>query len=349
MHSDPSTDVYSPDEIALAAGVPLEAVCAAIGSWDALVPFAQAVEIGRGLAAAEKAGSGALPLRPLFSIFSPETSPTRSQSLRLIVSSTLHLAVLAMFAVTVGLTPKAATLPIGEHHPESMRLAFLPTVGPGGGGGGGGLLQKATAPRAQREGKNQLSSPLPARVPPKPLEPALTRPEPKPAPLEAERLPPLVAPVLAVPSDTRNRTGVLDQAKAEADSHGSGRDGGSGTGVGTGIGEGAGPGIGPGSGGGIGGGPYRPGSGIAPPRVLREVKADYTEEARRRGLEGDVVLEIVVQSDGSVGDAKVLQGLGAGLSERAMQAVRQWRFAPAVRQGVPIAVIVEVAVEFKLR
>ena len=63
------------------------------------------------------------------------------------------------------------------------------------------------------------------------------------------------------------------------------------------------------------------------------MKPIYTDEARRRTIEGDVVLEIVVRRDGSVGDVRVLQGLGGGLNERAMQAVRQWRFAPARRLG----------------
>jgi TonB family protein len=60
-------------------------------------------------------------------------------------------------------------------------------------------------------------------------------------------------------------------------------------------------------------------------------------------------LEIVVRRDGSVGDVKVIEGLGGGLSERAVQAVRQWRFSPARRLETPVDVIVEVAVEFKLR
>jgi TonB family protein len=102
-------------------------------------------------------------------------------------------------------------------------------------------------------------------------------------------------------------------------------------------------------GGGTGGGPYRPGSGIEAPRLLKEVKADYTDEARRRNLQGDVVLEIVVRRDGSVGDVTVLKGLGSGLDQRAVAAVRQWRFAPASRRGTPVDVIVEVAVEFTLR
>ena len=56
-----------------------------------------------------------------------------------------------------------------------------------------------------------------------------------------------------------------------------------------------------------------------------------------------------MRSDGSVGDVKVLQGLGGGLDERAIQAVRQWRFAPARRRGAAVDVVVEVSVEFKLR
>jgi protein TonB len=79
------------------------------------------------------------------------------------------------------------------------------------------------------------------------------------------------------------------------------------------------------------------------------VKPDYTDEARRRGIEGDVLIEIVVRRDGSVGNVRLLQGLGAGLDQRAMDAVRQWRFRPAERFGTPVDVMVEVAVEFKLR
>ena len=82
---------------------------------------------------------------------------------------------------------------------------------------------------------------------------------------------------------------------------------------------------------------------------MREVKADYTEDARRRGLEGEVVMEIVVTRDGTIGDVKLLRRLGGGLDERAIQAVRQWRFAPATLKGVPVDVMVEVAVEFRLR
>jgi TonB family protein len=190
---------------------------------------------------------------------------------------------------------------------------------------------------------------VPVRLPPRPIEPVAAPPEPKPAPLASEPLPIVVAPIVSAPADSRNRVGILMQTNAEADSHGPGRANGVGSGTGTGVGEGDGAGIGRGSGGGIGGGPYRGGSGIEPPRLLQEVKADYTEEARQRRIVGDVILEIVVRKDGTVGDVKVLQGLGSGLNDRAVQAVRQWRFAAARRQGTPVDVIVEVAVEFKIR
>lgn len=116
-----------------------------------------------------------------------------------------------------------------------------------------------------------------------------------------------------------------------------------------GTGQGEGPGIDEGTGGGAGGGPFRPGSGIDPPRLLQEVKAAYTDEARRRGVTGVAVLEIVVRSDGSVGDVRLLRGLGAGLDEQAAAAVRKWRFAPARRLGAPVDVIVEVEIAFSMR
>jgi protein TonB len=160
--------------------------------------------------------------------------------------------------------------------------------------------------------------------------------------------PPLIAPVARAPADAADLPGLVDAAASMA-SNGPGTGGGTGTGQGTGAGEGAGAGIGQGSLTGTGGGPYRPGSGITAPVLHREVKPLYTEEARRRGIEGDVVMEVVVRSDGSVGDMRILQGLPGGLDGRAAQAVRQWSFAPARRFGTPVDVLVEVAVEFRLR
>ncbi len=335
----PQTDVYSIREVALAAGVREEQVVAYLGARPRYLGHAEAVRVGSALVLATR-GRGP---KPLFATFGGAAHDLRSRPV-FAASSTVHATVFAvlLFAGTFDLAPRLSH-DAAPPQTDLMRLVFLATPGPGGGGGGGGLREPVAPPKAMREGRQKTSSPVP---PVKPIAPA---PAPTPPPIASEPLPTLIAPIVSSPADRENRVGVLDQTTSQNEVHGPGTGGGTGSGQGTGAGAGSGPGIGPGSGGGTGGGPYRPGSGIAPPRLLREVKADYTEDARRRGLSGEVVLEIVVRSDGSVGDVKVLQGLGSGLDQRAIDAVRQWRFAPAQKQGTPVDVLVEVAVEFKLR
>ena len=352
MGSASGHDRYSPREVALAAGVPEADVLAALGHARGLIPHDKAVQLGRLLVQRAAGGAQRSTARSLFGMFSEAGPAARPAGLPLALSSTLHasLVAVAVFLATFNLSPRAASLRPNDRPADPMRLVFVATPGPGGGGGGGGLLQKPPPPRARREGRSAISSPIPPRREPKPLRPIPAPPEPLPTPvLKAEPLPAVVAPIVIAPADTRTRPGVLEQTTAGSESHGPGSGGGAGTGAGTGLGAGDGRGVGPGSGGGTGGGPYRPGSGIEPPRLLREVKADYTEDARQRGVTGDVVLEIVVRRDGSVGDVTVLHGLAAGLNDRAVQAVRQWRFTPARRHGAAVDLIVEVAVEFKLR
>lgn len=347
-------DVYSAAEIARAAGVPPSRVEGLIAegrihpvSQDSGVDYfghEQAVVAVRALRA--DGGRSAVMLfenRPDFAHASPR--------LPVAVSSAFHVGVAASFILISSIgSPQAAENERLRLEPVQTRLVFIATPGPGGGGGGGGLRQKAPPPRALRKGKSSLDSPLPVRKAPKAIEPTLEPEPPPPPPVKPEPLPPVVAPVATVAANEQDRAGVIDApAPRESESRGPGAGGGVGTGAGTGLGRGDGAGIGDGSGGGMGGGPYRPGSGILPPRLLREVKAGYTEEARVRNLTGEVVLEIVVRRDGSVGDVKLVSGLPSGLNERAIAAVRQWRFAPATRQGQPVDVVVEVAVEFKLR
>ena len=282
------------------------------------------------------------------SLFAKPEGLERRPGVPLAVSGTLH-AIAAITLVLVTTMGFARPEAVATQADRELRLVFLATPGPGGGGGGGGKKEPTPPPAAERKGISTMRSPLPVRRPPPRVDPPPVVRVSDPPPVKAEPLPPVIAPVVSVPADARDRIGVPVETPKAPESHGPGTDGGTGTGQGTGIGEGSGAGIGPGSGGGTGGGPYRPGSGITPPTVLREVKPDYTEEGRRRGIEGDVVLEIVVRRDGAVGNVRVLQGLGGGLDQRAVDAVRQWRFSPAVRQGTPVDVIVEVAVEFKLR
>jgi TonB family protein len=353
----PLSDVCALDEIARAAGVPLARIedladrsdlpTIEVGgeryvAWTDAVTAVQMLKKQGAFASLGSHGP-----RPLFR---RQSEARRSAGLPIAFSSAVHASVVAASLVltTVGLTPAAPVVETTQQK-VPLRLVFLATPGPGGGGGGGGLKQRTPPPKAERKGVARISSPLPARKQPDPIVPVAKPPEPKPEVLKAEPLKPVVAPVVTAPADTRDRAGVLEQTPAQSESRGPGEGGGVGSGRGTGLGEGDGTGIGAGSGGGTGGGPYRPGSGITPPRLLREVKPDYTEDARQRNVEGEVVMEIVVRQDGSVGDIKIIDGLGYGLNERAMAAVRQWRFSPAQRRGAPVDVLVEVAVEFRLR
>lgn len=349
-------DVFSAEEIARAAGVPLTRVDSLVNAGDlrplrdsdAFFGFSEAVGAVRALRAETVAAlSSPASKAP---IFSQPTFAHASARLPIAVSSMVHAGIVAgvVLVTTLGLPQAASRQQVIRE--QTTRLVFLAQPGPGGGGGGGGLRQRAPAPEAKRKGTRSLNSPIPARKEPDPVVPVEKPVETPPPPPEVEPIPPVVAPVAVVAANDRDQTGVIDTpAPATSESRGPGAGGGAGTGTGTGLGSGNGAGIGAGSGGGMGGGPYRPGSGVTPPRILLEVKADYTEDARKRNIEGEVVLEIVVRRDGTVGDVTLLEGLPSGLSDRAIQAVRQWRFSPARRLGQPVDVIVEVAVEFKLR
>lgn len=74
----------------------------------------------------------------------------------------------------------------------------------------------------------------------------------------------------------------------------------------------------------------------------------YTEPARRAGLQGTVVLECIIGREGSVGNIKVLRGLGLGLTENAVSVVRKWRFKPATLNGKPLEVIYVLTVRYRL-
>jgi TonB family protein len=333
--------MYSLEEVARAAGVS-QAQAKVVAGRDGMFAPSDAIRLGRTLVTHRRAAIN-LAQPALFSRL-PATTSINVRGLPLAVSGSLHVALLASIIFLLGFRTSAEQMPHAGVAPQ-VHLVFLAAPGPGGGGGGGGALQQAPPPKAEKKGRDPIATPIdvaPARRP-------VPTPVPAPKPMVADALPPVVAPIVSAPNDDRDRAALLAQVRSDADSRGQGRAGGVGTGNGTGIGEGDGSGIGPGSGGGTGGGPYRGGSGITPPRVLKEVKADYTEAARQRTLTGEVVLEIVVRRDGSVGDVTLLHGLGYGLDDRAIAAVRQWRFSPAERLGVPVDVIVEVGVEFRLR
>jgi periplasmic protein TonB len=357
---------FSVDEVAEAAGVPVEEAWRLVGLGQAVVfPEGSLVSTGDAVHLVRVLRGD---VRPSLNrvIFNRIPGPSRAKRRSVAASGLLGLygltALVFLLINSLGLmSPVEVVADTKKDAP--VRLVYLMMPGPGGGGGGGGLREPRPAPAARKKAEVTLARKTPSRVPPArprpapPARPAPPKPEariePTPAidkPVTPAPPPPAVqAPVQSIAADPLETIGLPNESPAAAPSRGSGTGGGVGSGSGQGIGEGSGGGIGPGSGGGTGGGPYQPGSGIDPPTLVREVRPSYTDAARRQAIEGDVVLEIVVRQDGSVGTIRVLRTLGAGLEQKAIEAVRQWRFTPARRRGAAVDVVVQVSVEFKLR
>jgi len=121
-----------------------------------------------------------------------------------------------------------------------------------------------------------------------------------------------------------------------------------GNGNGTGIGSGNGSGIGPGSGGNTGGGVMHIGGGVSRPIVLYQVEPEFSEEARKAKFSGSVTVYLYIEPDGTPSHVRVVQGVGMGLDEKAVEAVRQYRFKPAMKDGKPVRVDLYVAVNFQI-
>jgi TonB family protein len=233
----------------------------------------------------------------------------------------------------------AAVLP--DKPPEG--IIWLSEPGPGGGGGGGGNRMKEPPRQAEMPGKDKIT--VPVDKPPKLDVQQVAKNEPPP--IEQLNIP---AKSLAAAQDSL--PGAIEAPPGPPTmSQGSGSGGGAGTGTGTGIGPGTGSGLGPGYGGGTGGGAYRPGNGVTLPRVLREVRPNYTSDAMRAKVQGIVMLECIVKPDGSVGDVQVIRSLDStfGLDQEAIKAAKQWRFAPGTRLGEPVPVLISIELTFTLR
>ena len=204
-----------------------------------------------------------------------------------------------------------------------------------GGGGGGGDRDKleATKGKLPKFAKEQFTPPL---VVVRNENPKLT-----------------VEPTVVVPPEIRmpqigTNLGDPLSGVTGPSSNGTGSGGGIGSGSGGGVGSGRGPGVGPGWGGGIGGGAYRVGGGVSAPRAVFQPDPEYSEEARKAKYQGTVVLWVVVGPDGRCHDMRVQRSLGMGLDEKAMEAVRTWKFEPAKKDGQPVAVQINVEVNFRL-
>ncbi len=95
-------------------------------------------------------------------------------------------------------------------------------------------------------------------------------------------------------------------------------------------------------------GPVYVGGEVLPPRAILKTDPQYTQEARDKGIQGVVVLQVVIDTTGGIKDVKVLKGLPAGLEESAVEAIRAWRFEPATLKGNPVEVYYNLTINFRL-
>ena len=216
-------------------------------------------------------------------------------------------------------------------------LPVLPpskTLSGGGGGGGDRDKLQASEGRLPKQSMQQFTPPMVVVRNPDPKLPVPpTIVVPPDIHLQQPNLPDLGDPLSHLPS---------------VPSNGTGSGGGIGSGRGGGVGSGEGPGFGPGHGGGTGGGAFHVGGGVSAPKQIYAPDPEYSEEARKVKHMGTVVLWLIVGSDGKPRDIRVARTLGLGLDEKAIEAVKTWIFEPAYKDGKPVAVQINVEVNFHL-
>ncbi len=258
-------------------------------------------------------------------------------------SVVIHVAILglvlgsAMFGheVVQHVKPRE-TVTLIAPSPDSYALPVAKKIASGGGGGGAHDVLPAPKGKLPKVALQQITPPqiiVRKEAPKLAVEPTVVVP---PQVRMAENHIPTLGDPVAAP---------LPSAPP---SNGTGSGGGIGSGSGGGVGVGHGPGVGEGSGGGIGGGVYKVGGGISAPQAIATPDPEYTEEARNAKTQGMCVLALIVDEQGHPRDIRVVRGLGFGLDQKAVEAVKQWRFQPALKDGRPVNVQIRVEVGFRL-
>lgn len=250
-----------------------------------------------------------------------------------------HIAMAIVVVLTLRFMPRPQ---VTEILPERLPsdIIWLAEEGPGGGGGGGGDNTPEPAKKVELPGREKVSVPVEVEPEPVKQEPQVEEPQQQ-----------MLIPAVQTAAAPIEAPGAIVAESPASTSAGSGSGGGGGTGTGGGSGPGDGRGLGDGRTAGVGGGEYDIGSGVSSPRLLQEIKPIYTAEAMRAKVQGVVQLRAIVLPDGSVGRIEVLKSLDSvfGLDQEAIKAARQWRFAPGMRLGEPVAVRVVLELSFTLR
>ena len=225
--------------------------------------------------------------------------------------------------------PQMAAIDITPFRPIAPAGAAM------GGGGGGGAHELVQAPKGRlpKFSETPITPPMLAvnEHPKLAVEPTIKMP------------PNVVLPNNNLPNLGDPRTNIVGPA-----SNGTGSGAGLGSGDGGGIGSGSGAGYGPGEGGGYGGGLYHVGGGVSPPVLIYSVDAEFSDEARRAKYQGVSVVSLIVDAHGLPQRIRVVRKLGMGLDEKAVEAVKQYKFKPSMYQGKPVPVEITIEVNFHI-
>lgn len=249
------------------------------------------------------------------------------------VSTIVHILIIALIILLGWLasrTVKVKTESAAVHPFIPITMPETKAMGGGGGGGSHDVIQ-ASKGHLPKFAKLQITPPSVIKV----AHPVL------PAP-----------PTVQAPPIEQNQTlpniGVMNSPQVKLSSNGTGGNAGMGSGNGTGLGSGSGAGAGPGSGQGFGGGIYNVGGGVSAPVAIYAPDPEFSDQARRAKYQGVVDLQVVVTPQGRTTDIVVVRHLGMGLDQKAIEAVKQYRFRPAMYHGHPVAVRMIVEVDFHL-
>jgi len=252
------------------------------------------------------------------------------------ISTTMNIAILALllyFGIRTVIQhvtePTVTPIQIGDFKaPKDLKMA-----GGGGGGGDHSIIQAS-------KGKLPVIEKQPV-VPPQVQ--TFDKPKiPMPAAIDVQKN-------ITLPDNpTMPNIGMKTSANVVL-SNGTGGGGGMGTGNGGGLGSGNGNGYGPGDGGNTGGGLYQIGGRVSAPVALNSVEAEFSDEARRAKYQGVVLISMIVDTNGNPQNPRVVRPLGMGLDEKALEAVRKYKFKPAMKDGkTPVPVMITVEVNFRL-
>ncbi len=265
---------------------------------------------------------------------------TRRNPASSVIAFTMHVLVVVAI-LWLGLMPHPQVV---TPHQTITPITFQPYIPPvitapvpkamhGGGGGGAHQIVEPTKGHLPPVEKLNVMAPQIIRVdhPKLAAQPSIVMPQ-----------------RINIPDNNMPNVGMPQSPQVAMASQGDGGGSGFGAGVGGGIGSGIGGGVGPGSGGGYGGGVMSVGAGVSAPELLHSVEPEFTDEARAARLQGVVAIQLIVDSYGNPENIAVVKHLGMGLDQKAIDAVRQYKFKPAMYQGHPVPVRLVVDVNFHL-